>query len=327
MNPSLPRAQPCPDTPEAIDRRVNQSLFYRPLLAFCILGVTFVCGLALATSNDLVGSTIPILGAVAVLTLLCALMVVRGWTWWAFSAIGVAFLCMATLRPLLMYGSAVTTMDSQTEVFVLFSWFPGSLNGLLWNGLNALTSPSRFLVQLLDTGSLVVIGAVLVLLVIRAHPIVPTARCKVSFLLLGTIVGCYLLLTPRLLPVNNGTGEWLVAAAFFAGAVFAALAAVALWWGRPIFAFVFLVVSLCVGQLVPSWVYGFVESFPTSTWFPVLRTVEYAELCEYMTSGACANGITLSLANEVSLTASLVLAVLLLSQRAWSTALHGPLAE
>lgn len=323
MNPSLPRAT-CSETAETTDQRVNQSRFYRSLLALCVLGVTFVCCLALATANDSVGTTHLILGVVAVLMLLCALMVGRGWTWWALSAIGLAFLCMALLRPILTHGSAVTALDSTTEVFVLFSWFPGNFSGLLWSGLNAQGTPSRFLVPFLDTASLVAIGAVLVLLAIRAYPSRPTSGYKVSLVLTGTIVGCYLLLTPRLLLVNNGTAEWVVGGAFFAGAVSAALAAVAIWLGRPIFVFVFLAVSLCVGQLLPSMVYEFVESFPPSTWFPVLRTVEYAKLCEYMASGACANGIALSLANEVSLTASLVLAVTLLSQRAWSRAPHRP---
>ncbi len=323
MNPSLLGAT-CSETTETVDQRFNQSRFHRSLLALCVLGIIFVCCLALATAKDLVGSTHLILGVVAVLTLICALMVSRGWTWWAFSSMSLAFLCMALLRPIVTYGSAVTELDSTTEVFVLFGWFPGSFSGLLWSGLNALDTPSRFLVQLLDTASLISMGAVLVLLAIRAYPSRSTPGYKISLVLAGTIVGCYLLLTPRLLLVNNGTAEWVVGGAFFAGAVSAALAAVAIWFGRPILAFVFLAVSLCVGQLLPSMVYGFVESFPPSTWFPVLRTVEYAKLCDYMASGACANGIILSLANEVSLTASLVLAVTLLSYRTWSTASHRP---
>lgn len=240
------------------------------------------------------------------------------WRRHAGGALVAAFLaltCLVGIRPLAAFGSPIVSLDNRTEVFVLFNTFPGGLSSLLWTGLNPGNVTVNTILNVFEVACIITVGCLVAVLIASLRQVERQPE-KLPIMLALVIACSYFVITPRLLPINNGTWEWIVGVSYLAGGVSALLLAAAIWLGHRAAAMALLVISLIVGQLVPAVVFGLHEGFPTGTWFPFLRTADYATLCQYMTGSACTYGLILSFANEIGLVASVVLGSIFVFRRA-----------
>lgn len=261
------------------------------------------------------GGASPILtGVAAALTVLSVFLVRRGMDVPALSAVLIVFTLLSIVAPILIYESAISSVNPQLEVFVLFAWFPGSLSALAWRVLNPIGGTVASLDELLNAGVLLGLIVAILLLVSRLTPSGSDAVRRTPIVLVLIVMCSYFLMTPQLLPVNNSTVEWLVGVSFFLSGILTFFSIIALDSAHGKVAVGLLAASLFTGHLLPTIVYGVHESFPPETWFPIWRSIEYFGFCPYMNSGACAYGLGISVASDISLIASVMALGFLLRQ-------------